>query len=207
MKKYLILILALCCSPTWADEHIAVLQDVQGPQTAYLAKGKSCELAWLVTHRAQGFGVRQDSSRCALPPSSRLPYWDALLNKLVADGHDLQGMLAFHLNPLKQGEADNELSLRLMRALANSKEWDKKRGVMVRHPREVSNLLVKKSLTNANVFAELNAAFAKYHFRLQVLDVEEVLIQTTELEGFGKVRVPYNCLVSFSVTPIQPEKP
>ena len=72
----------------------------------------------------------------------------------MADTNDLQGILGFQWGPLQQTEDDTELSLRLMRAAAHAKEWDAKRGVLAKHPRDLPNLFVEKLLPQAKVFAE-----------------------------------------------------
>ncbi len=117
----------------------------------------------------------------------------------MADTNDLQGILGFQWGPLQQTEADTELSLRLMRAAAHAKEWDAKRGVLAKHPRDLPNLFVEKLLTQSKVFAEFAETFNKQGVQIQMRDVEEVLIKQTTIDGIGTVKVPYNCLLSFSV--------
>ncbi len=199
MKRYYWLFLALVWGVACADTGVALTKSVQGNETYYLAQGKSCELLWRVKYHKDGFGIRQDSSHCALPQPARQVYWDALLKKISDDTQNLQGFLAFQLGALKQGEGDADLSARLMLSAASAKEWDAKRGVIAKRPRDLPNLLVEKLLGKPQVFAELTQVFAKYHIQLRVQDVEEVLIQAATVDGLVLGRVPYNCLVSFSV--------
>lgn len=199
MKHILILVLSFIALSACADTGVELSKEVRGNETFYLAAGSSCKLIWLVRYYKEGFSVRQDGSHCIRPAAERQAYWDALLKNVMSDTNNLQGMLGFQWGPLQQAENDTELSLRLMQAAAHAKEWDGKRGVLRKHPRDVPNLFVEKLLKQAKVFVELTETFGKHGMQLEVGDVEEVLIKQTTVDGVGKVTVPYNCLVSFSV--------
>lgn len=199
MKHIVIFFLSFIALGACADPSVEVAKEVRGNETYYLATGNSCKLLWRVRFYKEGFGVRQDGSRCTLPASARQPHWDALLKKLRADTNDLQGILGFQWGPLQQTEEDTELSLRLMHAVAHAKEWDAKRGVLRKHPHHAPNLFVEKLLVQAKVFAEFTEIFSKHGMQILVRDVEEVLIKQTTITGMGTVKLPHNCLVSFSV--------
>lgn len=162
--------------------------------TNYIASGSSCVIAWSVQRSSefkQGFGF-SETSKCALPIAEQKPYRVALLSKLMADTGNLEGVRGFAWGGLQRGDATDEYANRMMAAAAKSKEWDKAKGRPAQ-PKSDPYVVLKNLLNKENVFSEIVSIFADKNFMLQVQDVEEIQIKE------GKDKVPFNCIVLFTI--------
>lgn len=119
----------------------------------------------------------------------------------MADTDQLRGMRNFFWGSLQRGDANDEYGLRLARAAAKSTHWNKTKGILVQYPPGI-NRFVADLLNKDKVFSEVAASFESENFELPVNGVEQVRVGTVadKVIQTGNDKLPFDCIVSFSVT-------
>ncbi len=178
-------------------------------ETSYTAHSDTCAIEWVVKRfpASSGMGISERSS-CKLSLAQQSPYRAELLQKIMADTNNLQGMRNFYWGRLLRGDRNDEYSVRLSQAIASSAHWNTHSGTLVRFKGGL-NEFVMVMLNQNQVFAEVIAVFAQQGFLIEVHGIEKVLVGAMPPQGdkasvTGKV--PFDCVVSFTVTPKKPAK-
>lgn len=195
IKSWLaILLLGLAGRCLGAEIALITQDEPELHTTTYTAHGPDCAIVWAVRRArefAGGFSF-SERSQCALPLAQQKPYRAKLLMQLAQDTRQFEGGRGFGWGGMERGDGTDEFARRMQRVVAQSKAWDVAKGRPAK-PKADPYRVVQDILNQENVFAELVEVFAEHGLLLQVRSLEKLQI------GGGEVRVPFNCLVFFSV--------
>lgn len=207
MKSLLAFFLfAVVSSSIFADDRIEVQkqEDKEFGQTYYGIDYHGCRLIWAL-HRAYDepiFGFKEESSKCDLPLEQQMPLRAKLLEKIIADTNNMQGVRNFSWGRLQRGDANDEYARRFTIAVSKSPQWDKRKGKLVgaatRDYHFLPNLINQES-----VFSELTTLFSAHDLILRATDLEEVFIGNVDIKEAGitkKDKLPIDGSLLFKVT-------
>jgi hypothetical protein len=112
----------------------------------------------------------------------RMQLTEKILARIAKDTNNLK-----RLKYYSPEELGTEPMYRLASAAAKSPEWDRKRGCPKGNGAKIgTNGLVKKYIQENNVFKELSDIFGKYHLKLEVRDVEMVLVPQVDKSSIAE---------------------
>lgn len=185
-------------------ENIEVMRQISTQGSIEYATGTTnCWMSWAVWHKPTGFRIsRRSDLPCQLNPAQQQPYWNALLQRILADTPDQKQLNSFYWGPVEEGQAPSVFSTRLMQAAFYSPQWDRRRGVLVQSPKAQPNQWVQGVINQNLVFAELISVFSQHRLQLQVDAVEKVFIQKTTIANQAAM-LPYSAMaIDFKISPM-----
>lgn len=189
-----ILLLGLAGRCVGTEIGVTTQEEPEFYSTTYTAHGQDCAIAWAVRRAREfsgGFSF-SEHSQCPLSLAQQKPYRVKLLMQLAQDTRQFDGVRGFGWGGMQRGDGTDVFAQRMRAVVAQSKAWNVAKGRPAK-PKADPYRVVLDILNQENVFAELTEVFAEHGLLLQVRSLEK--LQITE----GKVRVPFNCLVFFSV--------
>lgn len=183
--------------------------------TRYTITRGNCSITWTAYSSELNKGVVKHSSQCLEPLSSQLPFLTEICRDFLE--RDLNAA-AFHtlfwggLVP-ERGPASLEMPLRLALAAYRSPEWDAKKG----KPRKGDiNRFVKDLANRELIYPELKELFARFQRSITLASVEKVrVLEAKKLPFYDQLRqqgvqaedkLPFDCMVWFSVSPAPPDQ-
>jgi hypothetical protein len=197
---------AVISSLIFADDSIEIQkqENKEYGETYYGIDYHGCRLIWTL-HRAFDepiFGFKEESSKCNLPLEQQMPLRAKLLEKIIADTNNMQGVQGFSWGRLKRGDATDEYARRFVIAVSKSPYWDKRKGKAVgegaKHYSYLPNLI-----NSEHVFSELTALFSAHGLTLQATDFEEIFVGNVDIKEAGitkKDKLPIDGSLVFKVT-------
>lgn len=205
MKKFLALFLfaTVSCS-VFADDRIEISKEenTESRQTFYGVDYHGCRLVWIL-HRAFDepvFGF-SEKSKCDLPIEQQMRLRGALLEKVIADTNNMQGIRGFSWGRLQRGDTNDEYAKRFTIAVSKSPQWDKRKGKLIGAGAKDYHFL-PDLINRENVFSELTALFSAHNLTLRATDLEVVYVGNVDIESAGitkKDKLPVDGSLVFTV--------
>ena len=206
MKKSLLFFLfVLIPSFAFSDEPIVVVKH-ENParrETTYVINSHGCIIGWELErfYDGRGFGIGE-KSKCDLPLDQQTRFRGAILEKVIADTNNMQGMHNFVWGTLLRGDANDEYARRFTIAVSKQPQWDKKKGQLTgKAAKDIS--FFPNLINRENVFSELTALFSAHNLTLHAEDMEIVIVGNVDIPEAGitkQDKYPVDARLLFKIT-------
>jgi hypothetical protein len=179
---------------------VEVVDDDVARETRYMITSGDCRITWTVFKTAVNAGVIRHHADCRLGLGEQA----LLIGTLIERVGPFRTLMWGRLYP--DDARDSTMAARLAVAAVRSRSWDAVRG----RPRAGEiNSWTRRTMEEADVYAELKPVFAAKGMEIRLASLEKVLVQQAgKLDFFGELsgrgvsvadKVPFDCQTWFTV--------